>query len=168
MSAIDDVTMVSSFNGAINAENLDRLGELMTETHRFVDSTGATIDGRVACVDAWRGLFAAFPDYRNVLVGAAVRATGWCSSASVRCAVSLNLMGRPSGASSFEKGSSTSGESVNRLSNCLRPRLTSVEQFVSRRGGVRRAFQRRPVGRRCDHWIHCELHTHPEAPLRWP
>jgi hypothetical protein len=24
------------------------------------------VRGRVACVDAWRGFFAAFPDYRNV------------------------------------------------------------------------------------------------------
>jgi hypothetical protein len=33
---------VSSFNGAINAGDLDRLGELMTEAHRFVDSAEAS------------------------------------------------------------------------------------------------------------------------------
>jgi ketosteroid isomerase-like protein len=133
MSAIDEVTVVSSFNGAINAEDLDRLGELMTEAHRFVDSAGATIDGRVACVDAWRGFFAAFPDYRNVFDECRCSGDGlvFVRERSV-CSVA-ELMGRPSGASSFEKGSSTSGKSVNRLSNCLRPRLTSVEQFVSRR-----------------------------------
>ena len=31
----------------------------MTEAHRFVDSAGTTIDGRVAYLDAWRGFFAA-------------------------------------------------------------------------------------------------------------
>ena len=66
MSAIDDVAVVISFNEAINARDLDRLGGLMTEAHRFVDSAGATVDGRVACLDAWRGFFVAFPDYRNV------------------------------------------------------------------------------------------------------
>ena len=66
ISAIDEVAVVTSFNEAINAQDLDRLDELMTEAHRFVDSAGATIDGRVACLDAWRGFFAAFPDYRNV------------------------------------------------------------------------------------------------------
>ena len=39
---------------------------MMTDAHRFVDSAGTTIDGKLACVDAWRGFFAAFPDYRNV------------------------------------------------------------------------------------------------------
>ena len=58
--------MVTSFNDAINARDLDRLASMMNDAHRFVDSTGATIDGKAACVEAWRGFFAAFPDYRNV------------------------------------------------------------------------------------------------------
>ena len=33
----------------------------MTDDHRFVDSEGATINGKTACTDAWRGFFAAFP-----------------------------------------------------------------------------------------------------------
>jgi ketosteroid isomerase-like protein len=66
MSPIDEVAVVTAFNEAINASDLDRLGALMTDAHRFVDSAGATIDGKVACLDAWRGFFAAFPDYRNV------------------------------------------------------------------------------------------------------
>ena len=66
MPTIDEVAVVTSFNEAINARDLDRLGSLMTDGHRFVDSAGATIDGKVACLDAWRGFFAAFPDYRNI------------------------------------------------------------------------------------------------------
>ena len=61
-----EVGAVTSFNEAINARDLDRLAEMMTDTHRFVDSAGASIDGKLACVDAWRGFFVAFPDYRNV------------------------------------------------------------------------------------------------------
>ena len=61
-----DVDAVIAFNDAIDARDLDALTALMTDDHRFVDSEGATIDGVAACTDAWRGFFAAFPDYRNV------------------------------------------------------------------------------------------------------
>jgi hypothetical protein len=61
-----DVDVVLAFNDAINARDLGALTELMTDDHRFVDSEGAIVDGKGACTDAWRGFFAAFPDYRNV------------------------------------------------------------------------------------------------------
>ena len=66
VSTIDELAVVTAFNDAINARDLDRLGALMTDAHRFVDTVGATVDGKDACLDAWRGFFAAFPDYRNV------------------------------------------------------------------------------------------------------
>jgi ketosteroid isomerase-like protein len=61
-----EVEVVTSFNEAINDRDLDRLASMMTDAHRFVDSAGATIVGKLACIDAWRGFFAAFPDYRNL------------------------------------------------------------------------------------------------------
>lgn len=61
-----DVAIVMAFNEAINARDPDALGRLMHEQHRFIDSAGATIEGKAACLQAWRGFFAAFPDYRNV------------------------------------------------------------------------------------------------------
>jgi ketosteroid isomerase-like protein len=61
----DAVAVVLSFNEAINSRDLDALAELMTASHRFIDSAGATVDGKNACVAAWRGFFEAFPDYRN-------------------------------------------------------------------------------------------------------
>jgi len=61
-----DFEVVLAFNDAINARDLDALTTLMTENHRFVDSEGATVDGKDACTNAWRGFFAAFSDYRNV------------------------------------------------------------------------------------------------------
>jgi len=61
-----EVEVVVAFNDAINARDLDALTALMSDDHRFVDSEGATVDGKAACTDAWRGFFAAFPDYRNV------------------------------------------------------------------------------------------------------
>jgi ketosteroid isomerase-like protein len=61
----DAVPVVLAFNEAINGRDLDALAELMTESHRFIDSAGATVDGKSACVEAWRGFFETFPDYRN-------------------------------------------------------------------------------------------------------
>jgi hypothetical protein len=37
----------------------------MASRHRFIDSAGTAVEGKAACLDAWRGFFAAFPDYRN-------------------------------------------------------------------------------------------------------
>jgi ketosteroid isomerase-like protein len=63
---VSDAVVVRAFNDAINARDVDRLATLMTHTHRFIDSAGSTVEGKAACLDAWRGFFDAFPDYRNV------------------------------------------------------------------------------------------------------
>ena len=58
--------LMTAFNDHINARDLDGLAALMTDDHTFVDAVGDTVEGKPACVEAWRGFFAAFPDYRNV------------------------------------------------------------------------------------------------------
>jgi ketosteroid isomerase-like protein len=68
----DPVAVVGAFNQAINERDLDALAALMTDTHRFVDAAGSTVEGKAACVEAWRGFFASFPDYRNVFDRVAV------------------------------------------------------------------------------------------------
>ena len=60
------MSVVGLFNEAINAGNVAALAGLMTDTHRFIDSAGTTVEGKSACIDAWRGFFGTFPDYRNV------------------------------------------------------------------------------------------------------
>lgn len=60
------VAVVLAFNEAINRRDITELGQLMTVTHRFIDSAGTTVQGREACLVAWRGFFESFPDYRNV------------------------------------------------------------------------------------------------------
>jgi ketosteroid isomerase-like protein len=62
----DPAEVVGAFNQAINDRDLAALAALMTDTHRFVDATGSTVEGKAACVEAWRGFFDSFPDYRNV------------------------------------------------------------------------------------------------------
>jgi uncharacterized protein (TIGR02246 family) len=54
------------FNEMINARDLAGLAELMSDDHRFVDTTGHVVAGKSACLAAWRGFFAAYPTYRNV------------------------------------------------------------------------------------------------------
>jgi ketosteroid isomerase-like protein len=61
----DPKATVVEFNRRINMGDLEGLVDLMTEDHRFVDTAGAEIEGRAACLEAWRGFFSAFPDYRN-------------------------------------------------------------------------------------------------------
>jgi ketosteroid isomerase-like protein len=57
--------VVVSFNDCINRRDLVGLSKLMTADHVFIDSADNTISGKERCVEAWRGFFAAFPDYRN-------------------------------------------------------------------------------------------------------
>ena len=62
----DDESVVLAFNDAINRRDISSLGRLMADNHRFIDSAGSTVSGKSACLEAWRGFFEAFPDYRNV------------------------------------------------------------------------------------------------------
>jgi hypothetical protein len=64
MGAADEAVVVA-FNAAINRRDLPGLGRLMADEHRFVDTAGTTVIGKPACLDAWRGFFESFPDYRN-------------------------------------------------------------------------------------------------------
>ena len=64
--------MVAAFNDRINVRDLAGLTALMTDDHTFVDPADTCVTGRAACADAWRGFFAAFPDYRNVFTTAVV------------------------------------------------------------------------------------------------
>jgi ketosteroid isomerase-like protein len=65
MGSADEV-VVLAFNAAINRGDLPGLGRLMADDHRFIDTAGNTFAGKAACLEAWRGFFASFPDYRNV------------------------------------------------------------------------------------------------------
>ena len=71
-----DVEAVQAFNDAINARDPDRLRELMSADHRFVDAAGGTVAGRDACVEVWGSFFESFPDYRNVFESIEVIAPG--------------------------------------------------------------------------------------------
>jgi ketosteroid isomerase-like protein len=55
-----------AFNDAITRRDLVALGGLMTDDHTFIDTDDNVLSGREDVLNAWRGFFEAFPDYRNV------------------------------------------------------------------------------------------------------
>jgi ketosteroid isomerase-like protein len=57
--------VVRSFNDCITRRDINGLAQLMTDDHVFIDAVGNTIAGKTRCVEAWKGFFGAFPDYRN-------------------------------------------------------------------------------------------------------
>jgi predicted SnoaL-like aldol condensation-catalyzing enzyme len=62
---MDVQQIVVRFNDCINAQDIDGLARLMSDDHAFIDSENNALHGKAACVEAWRGFFSQFPDYRN-------------------------------------------------------------------------------------------------------
>jgi ketosteroid isomerase-like protein len=54
---------VLQFLDRINQRDVDKLAELMTEDHVFVDSLGQSVRGREKMRAGWRGYYAICPDY---------------------------------------------------------------------------------------------------------
>ena len=71
--ATDPKLVAVAFNDSINHHDLAGLAVLMTDDHTFVDTEGGVVAGKRDCLDAWRGFFESFPDYRNVFTSFAVR-----------------------------------------------------------------------------------------------
>ena len=57
------VETVLNFINYINQRDADKLAELMTEDHVFIDSLGQTVRGREKMRAGWRGYYALCPDY---------------------------------------------------------------------------------------------------------
>lgn len=62
----DDAEPVIRLNECISTRDVEGLAALMSQDHSIVDTAGAAVLGRSACIDAWRGFFLAYPGYRNV------------------------------------------------------------------------------------------------------
>lgn len=60
---MNPVETVLEFLHRINQRDPDKLVELMTEDHVFVDSLGNSTQGREKMRAAWRGYYAFCPDY---------------------------------------------------------------------------------------------------------
>jgi ketosteroid isomerase-like protein len=57
------IETVLEFMSSINQRDPDKLAELMTEDHRFIDSLGHTMRGRETMRKGWQGYYAFCPDY---------------------------------------------------------------------------------------------------------
>jgi len=60
---MNPVETVREFMSRINQGDADKLAELMTEDHAFVDSLGQAVQGRETMRAGWRGYYAMCPDY---------------------------------------------------------------------------------------------------------
>jgi len=56
--------VVLRFTDAINNSDVERIIDLMTDDHVFVDSQGNKAKGKEFLKQAWTGYFELFPDYR--------------------------------------------------------------------------------------------------------
>jgi len=70
---MDAKSAVTAFNDCIGRRDLACLSGWMTNDHTFIDTGGNAVSGKSRCTEAWRGFFAAFPDYRNVFERIEVR-----------------------------------------------------------------------------------------------
>ena len=57
------VETVLHFLDRINQRDVDKLAELMTEDHVFIDSLGQSVQGREKMRAGWRSYYALCPDY---------------------------------------------------------------------------------------------------------
>jgi uncharacterized protein (TIGR02246 family) len=55
--------VAQAFVRAINRQDVEKLAELMTETHRFVDSLDNVVEGRERMRADWKSYFDMVPDY---------------------------------------------------------------------------------------------------------
>lgn len=56
-------TVAQAFVRAINRQDVERLSELMSPAHRFIDSLGNLVEGRERMRESWAAYFRMVPDY---------------------------------------------------------------------------------------------------------
>jgi ketosteroid isomerase-like protein len=56
-------TIAQAFVRAINRQDVERLAELMSPTHRFIDALGNVTEGRDRMRECWNAYFSMVPDY---------------------------------------------------------------------------------------------------------
>ena len=66
MTSAKQQELILQINECINRRDIEGLAALMTPDHIFIDTANHAIHGSGKALEAWRGFFAAFPDYQNV------------------------------------------------------------------------------------------------------
>lgn len=57
------IEAIQAFIDCINAHDVEGLGRLMSDDHRFIDAQGNEVRGKEKMIAGWRGYFEWFPDY---------------------------------------------------------------------------------------------------------
>ena len=57
------------FADAINRGDLDKMVDLMSDDHTFVDSRDNRVSGKENLMQVWKGYFNLFPDYKIEITG---------------------------------------------------------------------------------------------------
>ena len=53
-----------AFIDAINSDDPEKIIQLITEDHKFIDSHGNEFSGKKNMLDIWKAYFELFPDYK--------------------------------------------------------------------------------------------------------
>jgi ketosteroid isomerase-like protein/uncharacterized protein YndB with AHSA1/START domain len=65
MKTKNTIEIVLQFNDYVNNQDVKGLGSLMTEDHTFIDTSNNSFNGKEKALEAWKGFFEQFHDYRN-------------------------------------------------------------------------------------------------------
>lgn len=65
MNSRDPKIIALLFNECINNQDIDRLTDLMTEGHTFIDRKGEIDEGKESMTKGWINFFKQFPEYKN-------------------------------------------------------------------------------------------------------
>ena len=63
---MDPESIIRSYKNHLNNRDTRGLSAIITDTLVFIDSSGHTIMGKRACLEAWDGFCKLFPDYHHV------------------------------------------------------------------------------------------------------
>lgn len=69
----DPQSVALAFVAQINTGDPDRVADLMTEDHLFIDTAGDRVQGKEQMRTAWRAYYNLFPDYQVVITDTGVK-----------------------------------------------------------------------------------------------
>jgi uncharacterized protein (TIGR02246 family) len=64
MTITDEVVAFETGTGALNARDFDRFADVLTDDVSFHAPGGSQTEGKAACIEFYRSVFATFPDAR--------------------------------------------------------------------------------------------------------
>ena len=82
---MDPKSIITTYKDYLNGRNTEGISEIITDTMVFIDSTGHTIMGKQACLEAWNSFCKLFPDYQHVFEEMVVKGDRVCARGHSTC-----------------------------------------------------------------------------------